>query len=234
MFGLLIRAPIAGDGRDLADDQSFYIRTGGLAIRLVGAIVADLRIGEDDDLAAIGRIGENFLIAGDGGVEDHLACALDRRTKTGALEDRSIFQDENRLLQISDSYKVGALQECAADQRADHFIGPRFGIGSNESEWLAWRGWVVFAERTEFWRGRPADFAERTGGGGEEMAHFAKQSGGCGPGLLGRGCGTNRFCGMGRAHFAERTEARVRDAHFAKRSGVGQHVSAAKRTQLGL
>ena len=55
---------------------------GRFAIGRIGAVVADLRIGEDHDLAAIGRIGENFLIAGDGGIKDHFTGALDRRTKT--------------------------------------------------------------------------------------------------------------------------------------------------------
>ena len=59
-------------------------------------VVADLRIGEDDDLAGIGRIGENFLISGDGGIEDNFAVPFRARTKTTALEDCSVFQGEDR------------------------------------------------------------------------------------------------------------------------------------------
>ena len=67
-----------------------------LVVRLVRAVVADLRIGEDDDLAGIGRIGENFLISGDGGIEDNFAGPFRARTKTPALEDCSVFQGEDR------------------------------------------------------------------------------------------------------------------------------------------
>ena len=90
-----VRAPVAGDGGELAHDQAFDIGLGGFVVVSVGAVVADLRVGEDDDLAGIGRIGEDFLIAGDGGIEDDFAGAFGGRTKTPALEDRSVFQGED-------------------------------------------------------------------------------------------------------------------------------------------
>ena len=67
----------------------------------VRAVVADLRIGEDDDLAGIGGVREDFLIAGDGGIEDDFAGAFYGRTKTPALEDRAVFQGENCLFQLN-------------------------------------------------------------------------------------------------------------------------------------
>jgi hypothetical protein len=45
----------------------------GLDVLVVGADVADVRKSESDDLPGIGGIGEDFLIAGHGGVEAHLA-----------------------------------------------------------------------------------------------------------------------------------------------------------------
>jgi hypothetical protein len=51
-------------------------------------------------LTAVGRIGEDFLIAGDSGIENDFAGALDGRTNAGTLEDRSVLQGENCLLQI--------------------------------------------------------------------------------------------------------------------------------------
>src|SRR5690348_5218316 len=99
MFGAFLGAPVAGNGRDLADYQAFNEGLDGFVIGQIGAIVADLRIGEDNDLTAIGRIGENFLITGDGGIEDHLTGSFDRRTKTDSLEDRTVLQGENCLLQ---------------------------------------------------------------------------------------------------------------------------------------
>ena len=66
----------------------------------VRAVVADLRVREDDDLAGIGRIGENFLISGDGGIENDLAVSFRARTKTTALEDCSVLQGEDRWIQF--------------------------------------------------------------------------------------------------------------------------------------
>ena len=71
--GLGVGAPIAGDGGKLADDEAFDVGVGGLVIAGGGAVISDLGVGEDDDLAGIGRIGEYFLIAGEGGVEDDLS-----------------------------------------------------------------------------------------------------------------------------------------------------------------
>ena len=51
-------------------------------VGFVRAVVADLRIGQHHDLPGIGRIGEDFLVAGDRGIEDDFARAFDGRTKT--------------------------------------------------------------------------------------------------------------------------------------------------------
>ena len=78
---------------------SMYGR-GGFVILGAGAVVADLGVGEDDDLAGIGGVGEDFLIAGEGGIEDDFAGPLGGRTKTPALEDRSVFQGEDCRVQF--------------------------------------------------------------------------------------------------------------------------------------
>ncbi len=99
LLGVLFRTPVAGDGGELAYHQAFDVGARRLLVILVRAVVADLGIREHDDLAGIGGIGEDFLIAGDGGVEDHLAKSVFLRTKALALEDRSVFQGENCLIQ---------------------------------------------------------------------------------------------------------------------------------------
>jgi hypothetical protein len=63
--GLGIGAPVAGDGGEFADDEAFDVGLGRIRYRGAGSVVADLGVGEDDDLAGIGRIGEDFLIAGE-------------------------------------------------------------------------------------------------------------------------------------------------------------------------
>ena len=109
MLGLVIGAPIAGNGRHLTNDETFDVRTTCFGINLGGAVVADLRIGQDNNLAAVGRVGEDLLVSGDGCVKDHFTGALNGRTKASALEDGSIFQDQDCLLQrLGSSDQVGA------------------------------------------------------------------------------------------------------------------------------
>jgi hypothetical protein len=50
-------------------------------------------------LAGVGRIGENFLIAGHGRIENDLSGSLGGRTKTPAFEDRAVFQGQDRSVQ---------------------------------------------------------------------------------------------------------------------------------------
>src|SRR5277367_6828663 len=90
----LVRAPIARKRRKLAHHQTFDIRLGGFAVRCVRAIVTDLRVGEDYDLAGVGRVREHFLITGDRGIENDFTRTFDRRTKTVSLEDCTVFQGE--------------------------------------------------------------------------------------------------------------------------------------------
>ena len=59
--------------RQVADHESRGVNLRGLQILGRGAGVADVRIGERDDLAGVGRIGENFLIARQCGIENDFA-----------------------------------------------------------------------------------------------------------------------------------------------------------------
>ncbi len=99
-LGGLVGAPVARKRREFADDQSFDERLHRFVIEIVGAIVANLGIGEDDNLAGIRRIGENLLVAGEAGVENNFPRVFDGRTKTTALEDRAVFQGEDCCAQV--------------------------------------------------------------------------------------------------------------------------------------
>jgi hypothetical protein len=94
-----IRAPVARHRRKLAHHQSLNERLSCFVILDVGSVIANLRVGEDDNLAGVGRIGENFLIAGHGRIENDLAGPLGGRTKTLAFEDRAVFQGQDRSVQ---------------------------------------------------------------------------------------------------------------------------------------
>ena len=66
----------------------------GLDVLVVGADIADMREGEGDDLAGVGRIGEDLLVAGHGGVEADLARRVADRADAAALEARAVREDQ--------------------------------------------------------------------------------------------------------------------------------------------
>ena len=72
----LVGAPVARARRQIADDEARGIDLRGLEVLRRGAGVADVRTGECDDLAGIGGVGEDLLIAGQRGVENDFAVVL--------------------------------------------------------------------------------------------------------------------------------------------------------------
>ncbi len=74
---LLHRPVVGGVGHIRAQHAAAHARAhgeiGGLGVLPVGADVADVGEGEGDDLAGVGGIGQDLLVAGHGGVEAHLA-----------------------------------------------------------------------------------------------------------------------------------------------------------------
>ena len=57
----------------MPDHQAGGVHAFGFGVLGVDAHVADVGVGEGDDLAGVGGIGEDLLITGHGGVEHHLA-----------------------------------------------------------------------------------------------------------------------------------------------------------------
>jgi hypothetical protein len=69
----------------------------GLIVLRVCAVIANLRVGQYDNLPRIRWIGENFLVAGDGGVKNNFPVAFAFRAVASAAEDSSIFQRKDCL-----------------------------------------------------------------------------------------------------------------------------------------
>ncbi|MGY4482600.1 hypothetical protein ACVWWR_001791 [Bradyrhizobium sp. LM3.2] len=67
-----------------------------LDVVVVGADVADMRKGEGDELAGIGGIGEDLLVAGHRGVEADLADGLAFGPETKAFEHRAVGKHQQR------------------------------------------------------------------------------------------------------------------------------------------
>ena len=78
--------------RQIADHEARGVHAGGFHVFGIGPGVADVGIGQRDDLARVGRIGEDFLVAGHGGVEHHFAYRLPRNADGLPVEQRAIFQ----------------------------------------------------------------------------------------------------------------------------------------------
>ena len=84
-------------GRELADDEALDVGPGGFVICGVGAVVADLGIGEDDDLAGVGGVGGDFLVAGKGSIENDFSLAFAGVPVAVALKGAPVFERKECL-----------------------------------------------------------------------------------------------------------------------------------------
>jgi hypothetical protein len=89
-----MRAPIGGQRREFADDQSLDIGPLGFLVIQVGADVADVRIGEADDLPGVAGIGEDFLVAGEAGIENDFAAAPGDGSGRAPCKDSPVLERE--------------------------------------------------------------------------------------------------------------------------------------------
>jgi len=89
------RAPVGCDLRKLAHDQRFDVRLAGLFVVEIRADIADVRIGETDDLPGITRVCENFLITGEAGVENDFTAAARDRARRAAIKYASVLERQS-------------------------------------------------------------------------------------------------------------------------------------------
>jgi len=78
--------------RKFADDQGFDVGTRGFFVIEIGPDVADVRIGQADDLAGIAGIAEDLLIAGKTGIENDFAAAARSSASRPAVKDAPVFE----------------------------------------------------------------------------------------------------------------------------------------------
>ena len=101
-------APAAASPGQLADDDAPAEGPAGLVVGRGDPVVADVGVGEADDLPGVAGVGDDLLVAGEGGVEHHLAGghATVRLGADGlALEDGAVGQHE---LGLADRRSSGA------------------------------------------------------------------------------------------------------------------------------
>jgi hypothetical protein len=70
------------------------VRLRAFEIFFIDPVVPDLGIGHRDNLAAIARVGEDFLVAGHGGIEANFSIHFAGRAERGAGVNGTIFQSE--------------------------------------------------------------------------------------------------------------------------------------------
>jgi hypothetical protein len=93
-----VAAPVAPPPGEVADDDAPAVRGDGLVVGRHRAVVADVGVGERDDLSGVGRVGDDLLVAAEGRVEHDLAARHAARglgTDGLALEHRAVGQDED-------------------------------------------------------------------------------------------------------------------------------------------
>ena len=90
-----LAAPVADDGGEFADDEAAGLGPGGLGVCGANSVVADLHGGHRDDLAEVGGVGEDLLVAGHRGVEHALAGDGRIGPEGEAAENGTVFEREN-------------------------------------------------------------------------------------------------------------------------------------------
>ncbi len=88
-------SPVIGiDRRQFLDDEPRNVRPLAFDVLAIDAVVADERIGHRHDLTLVGWIGQDFLVAGHGSVEDDFAFGGAGRAEGTAGENGAVFQGE--------------------------------------------------------------------------------------------------------------------------------------------
>jgi hypothetical protein len=88
-------APVRRDLRKLADNERLDMRVGRLFVIEIGADVADVRVGEANDLAGVAGIGENFLVTGEAGIENDFTAAARDGAGGATVKDAPVFEGES-------------------------------------------------------------------------------------------------------------------------------------------
>jgi len=87
-------APVRRDLGELADNQRFDVGARRFLVVEICADVADVRIGEADDLSGVTRVRENFLVSGEAGIENDFAAAARDGAGRAAVKDAAVFECE--------------------------------------------------------------------------------------------------------------------------------------------
>jgi hypothetical protein len=88
-------APVRSGERQVADHEARGVGLERLGVLGIGAGVADVGVGEGDDLARVRGIGEDLLVAGHRGVEHHFAHRLPACTDRAPTKNAPVGKDQD-------------------------------------------------------------------------------------------------------------------------------------------
>ena len=91
----LAHPEVARQQRQVSDDEPGRLDGRGLLVLRVHTDIANVRIGQGDQLAQVGRIGQDLLITAHGGIENDFANARTIGADRDTPEDGTVFQDQN-------------------------------------------------------------------------------------------------------------------------------------------
>ena len=81
--------------REFPHHQRLDVRASRLFVVKIRADVADMGVGQADDLPGVARIGENFLITGEAGIENDFAAAARDRAGRAAVKDAPVLERQD-------------------------------------------------------------------------------------------------------------------------------------------
>jgi hypothetical protein len=81
--------------RKFTHDERLDVGARGFLIVEIGADIANVRIGQADDLAGIAGIGKNFLVTGEAGIENDFTAAARDGAGRAAVKNAPVFQRED-------------------------------------------------------------------------------------------------------------------------------------------
>ena len=87
-----LAAEVRSQQRQVADHQPGGVDGIRFAVLRVDAVVADVGVGQGNDLTRVGRVGQDFLVTGHRGIEDHLADAAAAGAYAFSSKNRSVGQ----------------------------------------------------------------------------------------------------------------------------------------------
>jgi hypothetical protein len=76
----------------LADDKRFNVRLGRFFVAVIGAHIADVGIGQTDNLASVAGVGKNFLVASETGVENNFPATAGTSTRRAPVKYASVLE----------------------------------------------------------------------------------------------------------------------------------------------